>query len=391
MDSTPLLAADPPPFFARALSATLLSAAALATMFSVAVPLPESVEVPFVVATARSADPVVVPASGEVVHVAVTLGQTVTAGDVLVEVRSEASRVQAEALREATRAGQSAESRVALTTARLDGEVDALAAELEGLDARAASLRRTLPIAERRWTAMVARQEQAAVLRAGGAASESDLLDASIAVDEALLALESMRRDLRETASRRAAVGRKLAAQRAAAEAEQQALDQELAGENTRLELLRELAASEGATEALRAPCAGVVAELSVQRAGAWVSAGREVARVACDGEPLVAELAIPGAAAGRVSEGQVVRLRYSAFPYLRFGVHTSTLDWVSPTAVEDTFAGRVPIGAAYMEVQGKRWTVRPGMGGTAQVELGRKPLIAWAFEPVAVLFEDGG
>ncbi|HXJ79798.1 MAG TPA: HlyD family efflux transporter periplasmic adaptor subunit, partial [Candidatus Methylomirabilis sp.] len=78
------------------------------------------------------------------------------------------------------------------------------------------------------------------------------------------------------------------------------------------------------------APCAGPVVRLAVKRRDAVVQEGETLGEVACAGDRLEAELAVPPSGVGKIRLGQSVKLRYEAFPYERYGVRYATIAWIS-------------------------------------------------------------
>ena len=65
---------------------------------------------------------------------------------------------------------------------------------------------------------------------------------------------------------------------------------------------------------------------LAVQRAGAVVREGETLCELACAGERLQAQLALPPSGVGQIKPGQPVKLLYDTFPYQRYGVRQGTV-----------------------------------------------------------------
>lgn len=152
--------------------------------------------------------------------------------------------------------------------------------------------------------------------------------------------------------------------------------------------LRSELEQSRGNELSVAAPCAGVVLRLSVQRPGAVVKEGEPLADLACGGSRLRAELTVPPFGVGRVKHGHPVKLLYDTFPYQRHGVRRATVRWVSPAGVGTDFRAFADIEDESITVQGERRPLTAGMGGRADVVVGRRSLIAYAFEPLRQLRE---
>lgn len=152
--------------------------------------------------------------------------------------------------------------------------------------------------------------------------------------------------------------------------------------------LRRQLERTSGNELTVVAPCAGPVLRLAVQRPGAVVREGETLCELACAGERLQAQLTLPPAGVGQVRPGQSVKLLYDTFPYQRYGVRHGTVRWVSPAAVGDQFRVFADITDAAIQVKGEARLLTAGMGGRADVIVGRRRLVAYAFEPVRQLRE---
>jgi multidrug efflux pump subunit AcrA (membrane-fusion protein) len=158
--------------------------------------------------------------------------------------------------------------------------------------------------------------------------------------------------------------------------------------------LQAELQGSRGNELSVVAPCQGTMLKLWVQRPGAVVKESDPLADVACGAGPLQAELTMPASGVGHVKAGHPVKLLYDTFPYQRHGVRRATVRWVSPTGTsQSSGTGQSYRVLADIEdeaemVRGERRALTAGMGGRAQVVMGRRSLITYAFEPLRQLKE---
>lgn len=141
------------------------------------------------------------------------------------------------------------------------------------------------------------------------------------------------------------------------------------------------------------APCAGTVLRLLVRGPGAVVQEGEVLGELACAEERLQAELQVPPAGMGRIKPGDPVKLLYDAFPYERYGVRYGTVRWVSPasaTAREGSpFRALADVTDEAIVVDGQPRPLVAGMGGRANVVVGRRSLLSYAFEPLRQLKEN--
>lgn len=171
-------------------------------------------------------------------------------------------------------------------------------------------------------------------------------------------------------------------------------LREELDRAQIRIAALRQaLVGSRGSDVSIVAPCAGSLLRLAARAPAAVVREGETLAEVACAAGPLEAELTVPSGGVSRIRPGQGVKLLYDAFPYQRYGVRLGTVRWVSPASVMGnggaTFRALVTLADAAISIEGQPRALMAGMSGKAQVVIGRRPLIAYAFEPLRQLREN--
>lgn len=146
---------------------------------------------------------------------------------------------------------------------------------------------------------------------------------------------------------------------------------------------------------AIVAPVAGVATAV-VGRVGQIVDAGTPLASIVPRGSRLLAELHAPSAAIGFVDRGSEVLLRYSAYPYQKFGHHPGRVAAVSRAALPAEAAGGsaasrgepvyrvvVELGAQTVEVYGEARPLRAGMRVEADVKLETRRLYEWVLEPL--------
>jgi membrane fusion protein len=105
------------------------------------------------------------------------------------------------------------------------------------------------------------------------------------------------------------------------------------------------------------------------------------------------AELSIPEWGMGRLKNGQKVRLLYDAFPYQRYGIQYGMVRWISPATVatkdKQSFRALTEINEKAIQVDGQSRSLLPGMNGKAEIVVGRRSLISFAFEPIRQLREN--
>jgi multidrug efflux pump subunit AcrA (membrane-fusion protein) len=203
----------------------------------------------------------------------------------------------------------------------------------------------------------------------------------------------ALQTEAREVQAALAALRQGMAARAAEQRELERRLAEDVAKSRIRVTALREeLDQSRGAELTVTAPCEGAVLRLAVNAPGAVVQDGDVLAELACAGERLRAEVSVAPAGAGRIAPGQVVRLLYDAFPYQRYGIKRGTVQWVSPATVvvreQPVFRVLVDVEDTAVRVGGESRRLLAGMGGRADIVVGRRSLIAYAFEPIRMLRE---
>jgi membrane fusion protein len=107
----------------------------------------------------------------------------------------------------------------------------------------------------------------------------------------------------------------------------------------------------------------------------------------------LQAEAHVPQSGIGLVKPGQPVKLLYDAFPYQRYGVKYGTIRWVSPASVlvkdQPVFRVLIDLQDESVVVRGQPRSLLAGMGGTADIVVGKRSLLSFAFEPIRQLKEN--
>lgn len=382
MKDDAFLPTEPPPIAVRGVGCVLLLGAGLALASSVVVWLPETASGRFVLVPAGGADVVRAPVSGPIEAVEVAAGDVVAMGETLVAVRGASVAAEVSDADADWRLVATSEERAALVSARNEANLAVLRAELGRIDARVRGLAAELPTATRRAEALAARVATEASLVGTGAVSAREVEALRVEADAAELARAERARELSEARAERVAAAAAITRAEAEAALEARALTDTVAAATTRSELFGAGTLGPDGVAVLTAPCDGTVLSTPV-RTG-YVAAGEVVVEVACAGATLVAEIQLPDDTIGRVATGQRAKLRYDAWPYARFGVFEGEVAWVSPVGADEQFRVRVtPADAQIGDAP-----LRAGLAGDADVVVGRRPVLALAFEPVRALVE---
>jgi hypothetical protein len=139
-------------------------------------------------------------------------------------------------------------------------------------------------------------------------------------------------------------------------------------------------------------PCSDMFWRRQFEAQGAFAIEKDLLSELACPGEKLQADIALPQSGVARVHAGLGVKLLYDAFPFGRYGIRYGTVRWVSPASVEsensDGFHAFADIDDQAIMVDGQSRPLRAGMRGTAKILLGKRSLISYVFEPLRQLKE---
>jgi HlyD family secretion protein len=189
----------------------------------------------------------------------------------------------------------------------------------------------------------------------------------------------------------------RLQTERIDASAQVQRLEQELAKQEHRQELLE-----------LRATHAGFVKDLATHTPGTVVSPGTVIMTLVPADEQLRAEVWLSNQDVGFVHAGQAAKVKLTAFTFQKYGMLDGKVARVSADAAEQApGAGGAkgdlqrPVGLAYktlvdltaqhLDSDGRRYELAPGMHVTAEIKLGERTVLEYLLSPVQKAFHEAG
>jgi membrane fusion protein len=131
----------------------------------------------------------------------------------------------------------------------------------------------------------------------------------------------------------------------------------------------------------VKAPMAGKVVDLLVQAGEQLTAAQPVLTLVPRSNNKLQVVATLPSAAAGRVVLGMSVRLRFSGFPYQRYGSGSGVVQAVSNVAAQDASGFRVVVDVLTLPEQ----VAAPpaGMSVEADIVLQQQVLWRWLLQPL--------
>ena len=283
----------------------------------------------------------------------------------------------------------------ASTTAQLQAEWQDITAKLAKLGAEQAhrraeittvreliaKLEATLPIAQLREADFKSLTEQGFISAHAGQdrtreriEQERDLAMQRARLIEAQAALSEAEHT---RASYFAETGRLLSERHSQATLKREQLVQEL-GKNEQRSRLTQLTAA----------VAGTVQQVAVHTEGGVVTPAQVLMVIVPKDAEVTAEVSIDNKDIGFVNAGDSAQIKLETFPFTRYGTVEARVKSVTADAVTDEKKGAIfpailSLGQATIKVDGKRINLSPGMNVTAEIKTGKRRVIEYLLSPV--------
>jgi hemolysin D len=286
--------------------------------------------------------------------------------------------------------------------ARLDRESAQKRADEAAIEADIAKLDAELPLAEARAGIRAEGLRTAYGNRLDYLQQQQQLVEMRHEREAAL-----RRREAAEAALAELAVER----QQAAAEYRRGLLDELAKVEREADEAAHELAKAERQKDllTLAAPVGGMVQDLAVHTLGGVVTAAQQLLRIVPLEGGIEVEALIANQDAGFVAVGQEAEIKVDAFPFTRYGVlHGHVREIASDAVLEGpgggpqegtqsrsddpaairasqrlVYAARIALDRDWLEADGRRVTLAPGMAATAEIKTGRRRVLDYLLSPI--------
>ena len=309
----------------------------------------------------RAADasrPLAAAEAGRVTRVHVSLGDRVSAGQLLLELDDRETRL--DLARAATRA-DAIEAVIAGRALEIEAERGALEAAERAAGAASSEARARV---------------EAAVAQARLAESR---LDEAEALERAEATTQAELRESQAEAAQRRAAAKELrsAGRRGRFEAARQTHDRlaKITAIESQISTLRiDLEDALGQVEALkaelerlpiRAPADGLIGELVAVERGAWIERGQALGAIIPDGELEVVANFLPAQAIGRIKPGQAAQIRLRGFPWVEHGSLLGRVERVASEPRDGTILVELGIESVPPTV-----ALEHGLPGTVEVSL---------------------
>jgi len=155
----------------------------------------------------------------------------------------------------------------------------------------------------------------------------------------------------------------------------------------------------------LKAPQAGIVKDIATHTPGAVVAPGTILLTLVPHDEPLIAEVWIGNLDSGFVQASQKARIKFAAYPFQRFGMLDGVVKHVGADAQEKPETGApqakqiqeaayralIHLNADYLESQGHKLRLAPGMQVSAEIYLGSRSVIEYLLSPIQKVVHEAG
>ncbi|WP_310618371.1 HlyD family type I secretion periplasmic adaptor subunit [Flexibacterium corallicola] len=136
-------------------------------------------------------------------------------------------------------------------------------------------------------------------------------------------------------------------------------------------------------------PVDGVVNKIEVNTGGAFVTAGTEVMDIVPNGESLLFEAELNPKDIAFIRSGQPAVIKISAYDFATYGGLDGQVAHVSADAHQDEETGETYYSViiqskdSYIELNGKRYPLMPGMMGQVDILTGEKSILSYLLEPI--------
>ena len=228
--------------------------------------------------------------------------------------------------------------------------------------------------------------------------NQQDLLAQQSTVESLSAAMREADQQVRQAHSKYRA---DLENERVEANGEYQKLQQDLAKQTHRSDLLE-----------LKAPQAGIVKDLATHTIGTVVSTGTVLLSIVPEQEPLVAEILIRNDDVGFVHPQQRVKIKLAAYPFQKYGLLDGHILQVWPDATEGNsantennrstdsaapiesvtgFKALVDLDRQTLSSAGESLNLVAGMQVIAEIREGRRTVLQYLLSPLQGAIHDGG
>lgn len=263
----------------------------------------------------------------------------------------------------------------------LDKEKQRRGAELAGIQSQVTRLEATLPLISKRVNSLKSLAERKLVPENQLLELEEERVTQQQDLETAKNRVIEVTASIREVEMRKVAFqeeyARELLTDLQESERKLQALTAELVKAEQRNQLQK-----------LIAPVDGVVQQLELTTIGGVVTPAQRLMNIVPEEQSLEVEAFVQNRDIGFVHKGQIAEVKVETFPFTKYGTIAAELLDVSSDAIQDENAGllyatRVAMKSEVMQVNRKQIHLTPGMAVTVEVKTGKRKLIEFILNPL--------
>ena len=148
----------------------------------------------------------------------------------------------------------------------------------------------------------------------------------------------------------------------------------------------------------IRASVDGTIFRLPIQHGRAVLQPGEMIAQIAPKGVPLVLRAQMTSKESGFLRVGMPVKLKFDAYPFQDYGIIEGRLSSISPDSKitqtaqgpVETFELEIALAQTYIQTKDKRIALTPGQTATAEVIVRQRRVIDFILDPFKKLQKGG-
>lgn len=393
-DTNALISVSLPHWAARGLAYCLILLFAVGVIASLVITVPETISASFVLVPRNGTDPIRALRGGIVTQVKIQEGQSVTQGETLFILKSEVAASKTADMESLAAQSKGGEDSVALATRKYADQKLANAEEERKLRKQVESLSDMIEFKNKELALARTIAERYAKLTKDGLVSAVDDTRNQMEMNRLASEIEALRAQQKQVGATIDKLQHEVAVMETEYRERERGFKEETEKAQIRMGSMKEaLFMGQGNQVSVLAPHSGIILSLGVKGPGAIVGEGDSLCEMVASGDIVEAELSVPEWGMGRIKDGQKVRLLYDAFPYQRYGIRYGEVRWISPATVaskdKQSFRALTEIKDKTIQVDGQSRSLLPGMNGKAEIVVGRRTLISYAFEPIRQLREN--
>jgi hemolysin D len=145
-------------------------------------------------------------------------------------------------------------------------------------------------------------------------------------------------------------------------------------------------------------PIAGTVFELPVSRPGAVMQPGEQIATIAPQDAPLILRAKLSSRESGFVKVGLPVKIKFDAYPFQDYGIIPGKVRWIAPNSkvqptaqgTEEIYDVEIELSQTYIQVGKKTLALAPGQTASAEIIIRQRRVIDFFLDPFKQLQKDG-